>query len=144
MQDHTNYRPAKCHLCEKSFKNKQDLASHIRCHKVTLSFASIAYVMSLLYSMSSKCNIDTTFYSILRISANTSVISATKSSDRRVTWFIIGTHISKSETLLAISVRRSSNHRIYFERTAIRSIQRYSGTNASNADGNSNVIIIWW
>lgn len=34
MQDHTNYRPAKCHLCEKSFKNKQDLASHIRCHKV--------------------------------------------------------------------------------------------------------------
>lgn len=35
MQDHTNYRPAKCHLCEKSFKNKQDLASHIRCHKVT-------------------------------------------------------------------------------------------------------------
>lgn len=33
MQDHTNYRPAKCPLCEKSFKNKQDLASHIRCHK---------------------------------------------------------------------------------------------------------------
>lgn len=37
MQDHTNYRPAKCHLCEKRFKNKQDLASHIRCHKVTIS-----------------------------------------------------------------------------------------------------------
>lgn len=33
MQDHTNYRPAKCDLCDKSFKNKQDLASHIRCHK---------------------------------------------------------------------------------------------------------------
>lgn len=33
MQDHTNYRPAKCTMCEKSFKNKQDLASHIRCHK---------------------------------------------------------------------------------------------------------------
>lgn len=38
MQDHTNYRPAKCHLCEKSFKNKQDLASHIRCHKVKCNF----------------------------------------------------------------------------------------------------------
>lgn len=33
MQDHTNYRPEKCTMCEKSFKNKQDLASHIRCHK---------------------------------------------------------------------------------------------------------------
>lgn len=33
MQDHTNYRPEKCTMCEKSFKNKQDLASHIRCHQ---------------------------------------------------------------------------------------------------------------
>lgn len=40
MQDHTNYRPAKCHLCDKSFKNKQDLASHIRCHKVGKRFNS--------------------------------------------------------------------------------------------------------
>lgn len=35
MQDHTNYRPEKCPFegCDKSFKNKQDLASHIRVHK---------------------------------------------------------------------------------------------------------------